>query len=207
MMYMRRCGIIKRTSSYKPQYEKCENSARYRLFTHLLNARSLKSTLQNYLKIGTYWSDFRLANLMNLAERSAKRPILVTIAVTIFSFNAILMLIWWLVLPDEVVSNGSQVFFVLLWLMMAILLYIGAGWVRYASIALVILFAMAWYNTTGTKHRQSWNVDREGYVLDCDCFGVSSNLSSMVSMDFQNGNRRGSSRGNAQESRSLLTSG
>ena len=88
---------------------------------------------------------------MNLAERSAKRPMLVTIAVTIFSFNAILMLIWWLVLPDEIVSNGSQVFFVLLWLMMAILLYIGAGWVRYASIALVVLFAMAWYNTTGTN--------------------------------------------------------
>lgn len=88
---------------------------------------------------------------MNLAEKSSKRPLSVTVAIGILIFNAVLMLIWWAVQPDQIVSNGSQVFFVTLWLMMAGLLYIGSGWVRYASIVLALLFVFAWYNTGDTN--------------------------------------------------------
>lgn len=92
-----------------------------------------------------------LDETMNLAEKSSKRPLSVTVAIGILIFNAVLMLIWWAVQPDQIVSNGSQVFFVTLWLMMAGLLYIGSGWVRYASIVLALLFVFAWYNTGDTN--------------------------------------------------------
>ena len=84
---------------------------------------------------------------MNLAEKSSKRPLSVTVAIGILIFNAVLMLTWWAVQPEQIVSNGSQVFFMTLWLMMAGLLYIGSGWVRYAAIVLSLLFVFAWYNT------------------------------------------------------------
>ena len=86
---------------------------------------------------------------MKLAEKSAERPLTVNIAVWIFAFNALLMIVWWVFLPNQVVSNGSQVFFVTLWLMIAGLFYVGAGWVRYAAILLWVLFILAWYNTMG----------------------------------------------------------
>ena len=84
---------------------------------------------------------------MQYAEKSASRPLAVTIACEIFIFNSVLLLLWWLFLPEQIVSNGSQVFFMTMWLMMATLLFIGVGWVRYASLGLLLLFVLAWYNT------------------------------------------------------------
>lgn len=95
---------------------------------------------------------------MNLVKKSSKRPLPVSIAIGMLVFNAALMLVWWAIEPGQIVSNGSQVFFVTLWLMMAGLLYVGAGWVRYASIVLALLFVFAWYNTGDT------NTDNAGTI-------------------------------------------
>ncbi|MCY4656906.1 MAG: hypothetical protein OXC80_08820 [Gammaproteobacteria bacterium] len=76
---------------------------------------------------------------------------LVTVAIGLLVFNAVFLLLWWLIFPEQIESNGSQIFFVVLWLMMSGLLYLGAGWVRYASVVLGILFVLAWYNTAGNN--------------------------------------------------------
>ena len=53
--------------------------------------------------------------------------------------SAIVLLMVWIVWPEQVVSNGGQVFFIMLWTALAYVTFRGAGWVRYAIVAIFIV--------------------------------------------------------------------
>lgn len=55
-------------------------------------------------------------------------------------FNSILLLIWWLIFPEDVSSNGAQVFFIMLWFSAAWGLLLGEGWIRIGIACLLIAF-------------------------------------------------------------------
>ena len=62
------------------------------------------------------------------------------------AFNAVILLLWWMLFPSAVVSNGGQVFFILLWLGVAWGIYLGEGWIRVGLAAIVIAFAWGLIN-------------------------------------------------------------
>lgn len=66
------------------------------------------------------------------------RPLLV--GACLLEFNSFLLLIWWLVFPEDVSSNGAQVFFIMLWFSAAWGLILGEGWIRIGIACLLIAF-------------------------------------------------------------------
>ena len=66
------------------------------------------------------------------------RPLLV--GACLLEFNALLLLAWWLVFPDDISSNGAQVFFIMLWFSAAWGLILGEGWIRIGIACLLIAF-------------------------------------------------------------------
>ena len=70
---------------------------------------------------------------------SKQCPVTVYIAVGLLAFNSLILIAWWSVFPEQIESNGGQVFFIMLWTACAWAIVAGAGWVRYA-IALTIVF-------------------------------------------------------------------
>ena len=71
--------------------------------------------------------------------RSA-RPLLVTFATVLLALNAVLLFIWWVFLPGQVQSNGAQFFFIILWSSIALAIYRGISWVRYAIVVLLVTY-------------------------------------------------------------------
>ena len=53
--------------------------------------------------------------------------------------SALVLLMVWIVWPEQVVSNGGQVFFVMLWTALAYVTFRGAGWARFAIVAIFIV--------------------------------------------------------------------
>ena len=53
--------------------------------------------------------------------------------------SALVLLGVWIVWPEQVVSNGGQVFFIMLWTLLAYVTFRGAGWVRYAIAATIVV--------------------------------------------------------------------
>ena len=66
------------------------------------------------------------------------RPLL--IGASLLEFNALLLLTWWLVFPEDVSSNGAQVFFIMLWFSAAWGLILGEGWIRIGIACLIVAF-------------------------------------------------------------------
>lgn len=66
------------------------------------------------------------------------RPLL--IGACLLEFNSLLLLVWWLVFPDDISSNGAQVFFIMLWFSAAWGLLLGEGWIRIGIACLLIAF-------------------------------------------------------------------
>ena len=53
--------------------------------------------------------------------------------------SAVVLLVVWIVWPEQVVSNGGQVFFIMLWTFLAHVTFRGAGWVRFAIAAIFVV--------------------------------------------------------------------
>ncbi len=66
------------------------------------------------------------------------RPLLV--GACLLEFNSFLLLVWWLVFPEDIASNGAQVFFIMLWFSAAWGLLLGEGWIRVGIACLLIAF-------------------------------------------------------------------
>ena len=66
------------------------------------------------------------------------RPLLV--GACLLEFNSLLLLVWWLAFPEDVSSNGAQVFFIMLWFSAAWGLLLGEGWIRIGIACLLIAF-------------------------------------------------------------------
>ena len=67
------------------------------------------------------------------------RPQVIAVAAAAMLASAVVLLVVWIVWPDQVVSNGAQVFFIMLWTALAYVTFKGAGWVRYAIVAIFIV--------------------------------------------------------------------
>ena len=78
------------------------------------------------------------------------RPRTISIASYLLALNALCLLLWWLIMPETVISNGAQVFFILLWGSAAISLYVGIGWVRHGILAVLLVSVVGLLNTTNT---------------------------------------------------------
>ena len=66
------------------------------------------------------------------------RPLLV--GACLLEFNSFLLLAWWLLFPEDIASNGAQVFFIMLWFSAAWGLLLGEGWIRIGIACLLIAF-------------------------------------------------------------------
>ena len=69
-----------------------------------------------------------------------ERPAIVNFAAVLLFINAVLILFWWILFPSDIASNGAQVFFIILWTSIAIAIYRGISWVRYATVILLLTF-------------------------------------------------------------------
>ena len=67
------------------------------------------------------------------------RPQVISVAAAAMFASAAVLLAVWIVWPEQVVSNGGQVFFIMLWTVLAHMTLRGAGWVRYAIAAIFIV--------------------------------------------------------------------
>lgn len=81
-------------------------------------------------------------DLRGLLLSNPGRPVIVTIAAALLLGSAILLVGDWIARPANVVSNGGQVFFIMLWILMAQAAFRGLGWVRIAIVA--IFSASVW---------------------------------------------------------------
>ncbi|MCY3883597.1 MAG: hypothetical protein OXG24_01640 [Gammaproteobacteria bacterium] len=75
------------------------------------------------------------------------RPITVSVASLLLVLNVFILTGWWAIAPDQVESNGAQVFFTILWLSVGISVFRGFGWVRYATFAVLVVFLIEVINT------------------------------------------------------------
>ena len=79
---------------------------------------------------------------LSLADLAAQRPRTVAIAAALLMCNAALLAIVWIAFPSHVESNGAQLFFMILWLSVAISVFRGISWVRYGIIAVLVVFVV-----------------------------------------------------------------
>ena len=66
------------------------------------------------------------------------RPKVILYGAALLGVCSIILVFAWIAAPDSVLSNGGQVFFIVLWAWLAYSAYFGAGFVR-AAIALIII--------------------------------------------------------------------
>ena len=75
------------------------------------------------------------------------RPITVSVASLLLVLNVLVLVGWWLIAPNDIESNGAQVFFTILWFSVGVSVFRGYGWVRYAILAVLIVFLVEILNT------------------------------------------------------------
>ena len=68
------------------------------------------------------------------------KPLLVVAAAAILCFNAFILLVWWVLIPSDVQSNGAQIFLMIVWITVGWAIFNGHGWVRYAMITMTGVF-------------------------------------------------------------------
>ena len=66
------------------------------------------------------------------------RPKVILYGTALLAVCSTILVLTWIVFPGSVISNGGQVFFIVLWAWLAYSAYSGAGFVR-AAIALIII--------------------------------------------------------------------
>ena len=66
------------------------------------------------------------------------RPKVILYGAALLGVCSIILVFAWIAAPDSVLSNGGQVFFIVLWAWLAYSAYFGAGFVR-AAIVLIII--------------------------------------------------------------------
>ena len=76
-----------------------------------------------------------------------QRPLIVTVAAAMVFLNALVLAAWWIVFPESVISNGGQIFFMVVWVSVAVGMYIGSGWWRHFLLAAVIVFVWGLWNS------------------------------------------------------------
>lgn len=77
---------------------------------------------------------------LEIADLARRRPRLVTIAAALLLFNVVVLFVGWIAAPAAIQSNGAQVFFMIMWFAVAISVYRGMSWVRYAIVAALVVF-------------------------------------------------------------------
>ncbi len=77
--------------------------------------------------------------MSEVGERSPARPRVISVAAAAMFASAVVLLAVWVAWPDQVVSNGGQVFFIMLWTLLAYVSFRGAGWARYAIAAIFVV--------------------------------------------------------------------
>ena len=77
--------------------------------------------------------------MSEVGNQSPARPRVISVAAAAMFASALVLLAVWIVWPDQVVSNGGQVFFIMLWTLLAYVSFRGAGWVRYAIAAVFVV--------------------------------------------------------------------
>ena len=75
----------------------------------------------------------------DFGDRLRARPQVVSVAAAAMLASALVQLVVWIVWPEQVVSNGGQVFFIMLWTVLAHVTFKGAGWARYAIAAIFVV--------------------------------------------------------------------
>ena len=74
-----------------------------------------------------------------IGEQLPARPRVISVATAAMSASAVVLLMVWIIWPEQVVSNGGQVFFIVLWTFLAYVTFRGAGWVRFAIVAIFVV--------------------------------------------------------------------
>lgn len=77
--------------------------------------------------------------MIEVGDRLPARPEVISVAAAAMFASAVVLLVVWIVWPEQVVSNGGQVFFIMLWTVLAHVAFRGAGWVRYAIVAIFVV--------------------------------------------------------------------
>lgn len=77
--------------------------------------------------------------MSEVGGRLPARPQVISVAAAAMFASAVVLLMVWIVWPEQVVSNGGQVFFIMLWTVLAHVTFRGAGWVRYAIVAIFVV--------------------------------------------------------------------
>ncbi len=54
--------------------------------------------------------------------------------------NVFVLLAWWIAVPQQVESNGAQLFFMIVWFSVSIAIFRGMSWVRYAIVVTLVVF-------------------------------------------------------------------
>lgn len=81
-----------------------------------------------------------LNNTLEAPNFAGRRPRAVQIASTLLLLNTFVLLAWWISAPQQVESNGAQLFFMILWFSVAIAIFRGMSWVRYAIVVTLLVF-------------------------------------------------------------------
>lgn len=76
------------------------------------------------------------------------RPTVVTVAAALLLGSAGILALSWIVWPASVISNGGQVFFIMLWTVLAHAAFTGLGWVR---LAIAAIFAASVWGVINTS--------------------------------------------------------
>ncbi|MCY4143432.1 MAG: hypothetical protein OXG08_07090 [Gammaproteobacteria bacterium] len=71
---------------------------------------------------------------------AGRRPRPVTIASMLLLLNVFVLLAWWIAVPQQVESNGAQLFFMIVWFSVSIAIFRGMSWVRYAILVTLAVF-------------------------------------------------------------------
>lgn len=79
-------------------------------------------------------------------DEKIERPAFVTIAAALLGLAAGALLFEWLLMSEVVISNGAQVFFIMLWAYLAFAAIRGHGWVRGAIVAILIVTVWGFIN-------------------------------------------------------------
>ncbi|MCE2436423.1 MAG: hypothetical protein J4F97_00195 [Pseudomonadales bacterium] len=78
---------------------------------------------------------------------SSDRPKSISLAVLLICANVVLLVLFWVLAPAEVKSNGGQVLGIVFWCWMAWACAFGHGWCRWFVLVALVAFAVGVYNS------------------------------------------------------------
>lgn len=93
-----------------------------------------------------YPRSLNVLNELLFFQISPKPPMPLLIGSGILAFNAVMLLVWWVLFPEQVPSNGAQVFFIMLWLGAAWGIVSGESWIRVGIVAVLCIYVLGLMN-------------------------------------------------------------